>query len=433
MLNTISNLFTKSNNLDFNQLNLVETTKHVHKLHPNKGKFIPQLAEYYLIKHFKKGDLILDPFLGSGTTVVQCKELGINTIGIDISSFHTLLTKSKITGYNSKLLENESRKLVKVLESKKKKQLYLFETTLKKKIRLYNSKYCTGKNVTLSPEDKKKIIKNFQKIQNRLLKKYKIKLNSNGESKYIHYWFNHSTLNELRLIKTEIEKIKNSDTKDLFKIVLSRTARSTRSAKHQSVASPRHPVLTPYFCKKHNKICSPPYTAFNKFTIYLTDSIKRVNSFNHLNTPSIHTLVTTDARTINYKKILKGKLLDGVFTSPPYVGQINYHKQHQYAYDLLGLKSNIEFEIGPLSRGRGAGARKRYITEISLALINFKPFLKPNAKVFLVANDRFNIYPQIFTQANYKILKTDYRNVSRRSEGDQSSYTETIFQITPIN
>ncbi len=66
--------------LSFDQYKEAETTKHVHRLHPYKGKFIPQLVEYFLDRHtdhfkrktyFKKGDIILDPFAGSGTAMVQ--------------------------------------------------------------------------------------------------------------------------------------------------------------------------------------------------------------------------------------------------------------------------------------------------------------------------------------------------------------------------
>ena len=66
--------------LSFDHLKERDTTKHVHRLHPYKGKFIPQLVEYFIDNHtdefkinnyFNNGDIILDPFSGSGTTLVQ--------------------------------------------------------------------------------------------------------------------------------------------------------------------------------------------------------------------------------------------------------------------------------------------------------------------------------------------------------------------------
>ena len=60
--------------LSFDQYKESETTKHVHRLHPYKGKFIPQLVEYFLDERtdqfktetfFQKGDIILDPFCGT--------------------------------------------------------------------------------------------------------------------------------------------------------------------------------------------------------------------------------------------------------------------------------------------------------------------------------------------------------------------------------
>jgi len=73
--------------LSFEHLKEAETTKHVHRLHPYKGKYIPQLVEYFLDGHtdefkkqvfFNKEDIVLDPFCGSGTTLVQANELGIH-------------------------------------------------------------------------------------------------------------------------------------------------------------------------------------------------------------------------------------------------------------------------------------------------------------------------------------------------------------------
>lgn len=40
--------------LSFSEYKESETTKHVHRLHPYKGKFIPQLVEYFLDQHTDK-------------------------------------------------------------------------------------------------------------------------------------------------------------------------------------------------------------------------------------------------------------------------------------------------------------------------------------------------------------------------------------------
>ncbi len=95
--------------LSFDQYKESETTKHVHRLHPYKGKFIPQLVEYFIDKHtdnfkkrtyFKEGDVILDPFCGSGTTLVQSSEQGMHAVGIDVSLFNSLISNSKLTKYD---------------------------------------------------------------------------------------------------------------------------------------------------------------------------------------------------------------------------------------------------------------------------------------------------------------------------------------------
>ena len=63
--------------LSFDHLREKDRTKHIHRLHPYKGKFIPQLVEYFIDNktdsfkkniYFKKGDIILDPFSGSGNS-----------------------------------------------------------------------------------------------------------------------------------------------------------------------------------------------------------------------------------------------------------------------------------------------------------------------------------------------------------------------------
>jgi hypothetical protein len=56
---------------------------------------------------------VLDPFVGSGTTLVQANELGVNAIGYDISAFNVLLAQAKTKHYD---LKNVKREILDILE-----------------------------------------------------------------------------------------------------------------------------------------------------------------------------------------------------------------------------------------------------------------------------------------------------------------------------
>lgn len=67
-----------------------------HWIYPYKGKFHPQMIRALLnIIGLNKGDTVLDPFIGSGTTAVEAQLLGINCVGIDISPLCVLQSKVK--------------------------------------------------------------------------------------------------------------------------------------------------------------------------------------------------------------------------------------------------------------------------------------------------------------------------------------------------
>src|ERR671934_536177 len=72
-----------------------ERTKHVHRLHPYLGKFVPQLVEAFLRRYASPGDSVWDPFAGSGTTLVEANAFGARAAGCDISAFNCLLMRAK--------------------------------------------------------------------------------------------------------------------------------------------------------------------------------------------------------------------------------------------------------------------------------------------------------------------------------------------------
>src|SRR5881409_2336323 len=86
-----------------------ERTRHVHRLHPYLGKFIPQLVEILLARYFKPGQHVLDPFAGSGTTLVQALESGLDATGVDIAAFNCLLVDVKTRAHNPFVLERDLR------------------------------------------------------------------------------------------------------------------------------------------------------------------------------------------------------------------------------------------------------------------------------------------------------------------------------------
>ena len=72
-----------------------ERTKHVHRLHPYLGKFVPQLVEALLERYVRPGGRVLDPFAGSGTTLVQALESGYDAVGVDVAAFNALLMRGE--------------------------------------------------------------------------------------------------------------------------------------------------------------------------------------------------------------------------------------------------------------------------------------------------------------------------------------------------
>src|SRR4029453_9245375 len=90
-------------------------TKHVHRLHPYLGKFIPHLVEVLPERYVPRGGRVLDPFAGSGTTLVQSLESGYDATGVDVAAFNCLLMGVKTRRYDLFALESELREVVRRL------------------------------------------------------------------------------------------------------------------------------------------------------------------------------------------------------------------------------------------------------------------------------------------------------------------------------
>ncbi len=444
--------------LSFDQYREAETTKHVHRLHPYKGKFIPQLVEYFLDTHtdkfkdkvfFEAGDIVLDPFVGSGTTLVQANELGIHAVGIDISAFNIMMAACKINEYNLGLVQAEFDKITAMLsQNPDTLKSIAFEEKLLQALSGFNSKYFP------SPEYKRQIRTGeidekayafpkeaeFLPQYQALIEEYGIDLLTDSHQGFIDKWFIAQIKKELEMVSRYIKSIADANTKRIVALTLSRTMRSCRATTHADLATLNEPVTTTYYCAKHGKICKPLFSILKWWKTYSKDTIKRLKQFNKLRTNTKQVGITGDSRNIDiiekvnnidpqFAKLIQENKIKGIFTSPPYVGMIDYHEQHAYAYELFGFERKDEMEIGPLYKGQGKEAQNSYVEGISQVLINAKPYLKEDYDVFLVSNDKYNLYPEIAKRAGMKIVNQFKRPVLNRTEKDKGAYSEIIFHL----
>jgi hypothetical protein len=323
-----------------------ERTKHVHRLHPYLGKFVPQLVEALLTRYVRRGGRVLDPFAGSGTTLVQALESGYNAV--------------KTREHDVERLEADVREL--------------------------------GERLGATTE---------------------------RPSGFAAEWFAPQAAAELLHFRSLIP---DYATQDVLRIVLARAARSARLTTHFDLDFPRAPQVGEYWCHKHRRTCRPVASANKFLSRYLLDTAARIRRFAEVRDPKRAAVVLHGDAT----ELELGGPYDGVVTSPPYPGLIDYHEQHRYAYELLGLDDRRERELGAAARGTSRAAIEEYVTGIAAVFARAREVLRREAPICIVVNDRRELYPEILRRAGLRLDARLERHVNRRTGRRAGEYFESI-------
>ncbi len=118
--------------------------------------------------------------------------------------------------------------------------------------------------------------------------------------------------------------------------------------------------------------------------------------------------------------------LDAVITSPPSPGLIEYHEQHRYACELLGLADERPAEIGGAARGTSFPALAAYTDGVAAVLGRCAARLRPGAPVVVVVNDRRSLYPPILEHAGLVLEERLQRHVNRRTGRRAGEHPEDV-------
>ncbi|TML51127.1 MAG: hypothetical protein E6G21_08065 [Actinobacteria bacterium] len=236
---------------------------------------------------------------------------------------------------------------------------------------------------------------------------------------FVRTWFAPQAARELLGFGELVDDYINAD---VLRVVLGRAARSARRTTHFDLDFPREPQHEEYWCHKHKRVCRPVGEAAPFLRRYALDTLERIKAFSRVRARArAASVLHGDARELDF-----GGPFDGVVTSPPYPGLIDYHEQHRYAYELLGLDDCRQLEVGAGAAGTSRAALEAYSDGIVATFANVRHSLRPGAPVVVVVNDRRGLYPDILARSGLVEERRHRRHVNRRTGRRAGEYFEDV-------
>ena len=272
-----------------------------HGLHEYRGKFNPQIVRAIgNILNLEPNHWVLDPFCGSGTTLLEAAQIGWNAIGMDINPLGVEIARAKVA-----LVRIEKQSLVEASE------------------RLKSSLERIAENQVF--------VSSFSKQQINEIGGVRWQQNLPNLN-YLRAWFTESVLVQISAILREIDNLPNIAAQPIFRVILSNILREV------SLQDPADLRI------RRVKLPSENAPAIPLFIKALTSRIETILKARHFLYESAVSAVSIDALLGDTRdcaslisSIYPNIRFDAAITSPPYVSALPYIDTQRLSLAVLGL------------------------------------------------------------------------------------------------
>lgn len=310
-----------------------------HSIHPYPCKFIPQIPNTLIQELSSIGDTVIDPFAGSGTTLVEALRLGRNAIGVDANPLSELICRVKSTK----------------IEEEDCEQLYDLASQIANRGQMLSSN-----QMSLLGDDK---------LGNDLVGTVKV-------DRWIRDWFDPYVIDELAIIKDRCMRIENKKIRELALIAMSSII----------VTVSRQDSDTRYVRKDKN---SCPGNTFKRFSSALKEAVRKQFELSS----EIPGNVSPSVISGNILENIECPSFDLLVCSPPYPNAFSYHLYHRSRMLWLDMNPDTfkKEEIGShrkySSKGKNAATKETFSAELRKIMSWVSVKLRPGRHACFVIGD----------------------------------------------
>lgn len=316
---------------------LADTRYLTHGLHRYSSKFIPQIAAQAIELLTQPGEVVLDPMVGSGTTLVEAWRASRRGIGLDLNPLAVVITQAKIQRIDPQIIDDTVERLLFVVDC-------LGEQNKSQLRRRKTSMFDTA--LSIASEDRRRTDPWFVK------------------------WFQPQVLNDLLILDAAIGQVANEHARNLAAVALSENLRRFSNA---------HSGFPNVMFDRGAPVKQPPAPAFARTLVAYAECAQRLVV---LDFPE-PTVSLGDARDTG----LAEQSVDAIVSHPPYIGSVPYAE-----YGLVNLKwlgvDHRELD-GELLGGRrqSRDVVDRFRAMYSDVLAEAHRVLRPGRGLFLMVGD----------------------------------------------